>query len=102
MLSVDQIERVEKFVDYHGSENQMIKCIEAMAELTKEITGVLLHPFGFTNGKQEDRLANELADVMITIEQLNYIAKLEFGTGFVECKIEEKIARHEKFLEEVI
>ncbi|MDT3387233.1 MAG: hypothetical protein LIR46_05645 [Bacteroidota bacterium] len=58
---------MERAVDVYGIQAQIIKAIEEMAELTKELCkdgGV---------GDRVDLIAEEMADVEIMLEQLRYV-----------------------------
>jgi NTP pyrophosphatase (non-canonical NTP hydrolase) len=56
-----------KIADHYGEEHQMLKAVEEMAELTQAIVKYLDDPVEW------DALCNELADVNIMIEQLNWL-----------------------------
>lgn len=59
---MDEKEIYNKAIEVHGAVNQMLMCIEEMAELTVE----LCH---FMRGR-ESNIAEELADVQITTDQM--------------------------------
>lgn len=63
-------------VDYYGADNQKIVCLEEMGELTQAITKDLR---GNPNLKN---LAEEIGDVLLTIEQLIVIYGDVSGTNF--------------------
>lgn len=56
-----------KIADYYGTEHQAVKAIEEMAELQKELA-----KFTIGDGGDIDSIVEELADVMIMIEQMRY------------------------------
>ena len=83
----------QRAVDTYGDDAQLIMCIEEMAELTQEIskhfrgkTGVL-------------RLADEMADVEIMLEQLKLIFK---NSHAVEMFKTDKLKRLEERLNEKV
>lgn len=58
-----------KIADHYGEEHQMLKAVEEMAELTQAIMKYLDNPAKW------DDLFEELADVLIMVEQLDYITQ---------------------------
>ena len=71
--------RIQKIADHYGKNHQTLKAIEEMAELTQALLkGDSVH------------IAEEMADVDITMEQLRY-----FHSNEAEIKVirEQKIAR---------
>ena len=81
-----RLEVYEKAFEEFGSENQIVVCIEELSELQKELTKHL------RGGGDLDRIADEIADVRITVEQMeNY-----FG---IENEVAEHMDRKVKRLE---
>lgn len=60
-------------IDTYGKENQCVVAIEEMAELQKEICKDMRIRFG----RPRNRMAEEIADCEIMIEQLKMIFKLD-------------------------
>ena len=78
--------RLERIADYYGRNPQILKCIEEMAELTQALLK-----------GDEKHIAEEMADVGIMLEQMEYL----FGNADVigimrEMKIERQIHRIEE------
>ena len=73
-----QTEVCQTIANYYGDDSQLYMAIEEMSELTKEICKYKRLPSNY------DKLADEIADVKIMIEQLEYI----FG---VSNEVEERI-----------
>lgn len=83
-------EWAEFVVDYYGADNQKIVCLEEMGELMQAITKDLRGKPDFKN------LAEEIGDVLLTIEQLIVIYKSAGGTNFrrsVENSMADKMLR---------
>lgn len=78
-------ERIKTIADHYGLNNQMMQAIEEMGELTQAIVKV------YRNGldNERDGLIEELADVEIMIEQLDYL----LGDNQIEKVKEYKINR---------
>ena len=64
MNEEERRELYQALADFYGEKNQCLLCIEEMAELTKEL---LKFERGFLNYEQ---IAEEVADVTITLEQV--------------------------------
>lgn len=77
----------DKLVKTYGEENQCFMCIEEMSELTKEL---LKFERGDCGLDQYDRIAEEIADVRITLEQVIRIYDIEDD---VNCWYERKLLR---------
>ncbi len=60
-------EILKKAVDTWGEDAQIMAAIQEMAELIKELTDIR------RNRTDENKLASEIADVQIMLEQLKYI-----------------------------
>ena len=64
---------LQKAIKHYGTHNQMLKCIEECGELSRAISRVLIELSsgdGFTTKESEENLHEELADVLIMIEQM--------------------------------
>lgn len=84
-------ELYDKVLNKWGLEKQLIVAIEEMAELQKELTKIL------RNQGDIDRLAEEVADVEIMLEQVRYF----YGLGLsVETVKKLKLERLEKRLQD--
>ena len=81
-------------LDTFGAESQTLKCLEEMSELQKELCK---HSFGEDN---RDHIAEEIADVLITIEQMMILhdchAAVEEWSGKKLEYLAQKIAEHEE------
>lgn len=77
--------KIRQIADHYGLNNQMMQAIEEMGELTQAIVKV------YRNGldNERDGLIEELADVEIMIEQLDYL----LGDNQIEKVKEYKINR---------
>lgn len=83
-------EWAEFVVNYYGADNQKIVCLEEMGELTQAITKDLRGNPDLKN------LAEEIGDVLLTIEQLIVIYRDASGTNFrksVEHSMIDKMMR---------
>ena len=89
-------ERIKQIADLYGRQHQCIKCMEEMAELSVEIAKYL--ESGVPDGQQHVplKLEQELADVIIMVEQLKYLV----NTAFVDQEIERKLERQMQRIEE--
>lgn len=66
-------EILQKAIDTYGTHNQMLKCIEECGELSRAISRILIELSsgdGFTTEESQENLYEELADVLIMIEQM--------------------------------
>ena len=74
MTREEEIEILQTAIDVYAPDNQTIKAVEEMAELTKAI--IKLHfakPSGVERDILKDAVAEEMADVEIMLEQLHMI-----------------------------
>ena len=71
MFDCGEMSILERAVDTYGVQAQIIKTIEEMAELTKELCK------DGCSGERVDLIAEEIADVEIMLEQLRYIYRRE-------------------------
>lgn len=87
-------ERVEVYrqaIDTYGVDAQVLMAIEEMSELTKELCKVFR-----SGGTTNDKIADEVADVTIMLEQLRIIFELNDAV----CEhMDAKIARLKERLE---
>lgn len=66
----------EQAINKFGKESQMLKCIEEMAELTKELSKYLNTSLKLDVAKLrqlEHNICDEIADVQITLDQLKLL-----------------------------
>ncbi|MBR6613206.1 MAG: hypothetical protein IKK84_00375, partial [Clostridia bacterium] len=59
--------------DTYGTHNQMLKCIEECGELSRAVSRILTELSsgeGFTTKESQENLYEELADVLIMIDQM--------------------------------
>lgn len=77
-MKVYQSEACQTIANFYGDDSQMYMAIEEMSELTKEICKYKRLPNNY------DKIADEIADVKIMLEQLEYI----FG---VSREVEERV-----------
>lgn len=72
-----------------GPDHQLMKCIEEMSELTKEICKSFI-----PGGTSIDKIADECADVLITLEQLRIIFDMnEAVCDHMDAKVEQLYKR---------
>jgi NTP pyrophosphatase (non-canonical NTP hydrolase) len=92
-MTDEQNAKCQKIAEHYGEEHQMLKAVEEMAELTQAIMKYLDEPENW------DMLCDELADVNIMVQQLNWIvsrwvAPLGYeGLTDVEHRISMKLNR---------
>ena len=80
-------DNLKKIIDYYGEEKQMIKAIEEMSELQKELCKTLI-------GKENrDSLIEEIADVQIMLDQLKLIVSDTELKTIMQNKIDRTIER---------
>ena len=83
-------ELIDQVCDYYGPHNQVIKAIEELSELQKELCkALLLDDLKLTNIPTEN-IIDELADVEIICTQLRHILSI---TEQVDARKEFKINR---------
>ena len=66
-------EVLKQAIKTYGTHNQMLKCIEECGELSRAISRILIELSsgdGFTTEESEENLHEELADVLIMIDQM--------------------------------
>lgn len=94
--------KCHKIADHYGEEHQMLKAVEEMAELSQVLIKVMNDPPNdrFSAKTLKDKLLSELADVIITTEQLvkfignsGYMAELH---GMIESKLSRQLKRMEE------
>lgn len=71
MRTESEIKAFEKAIETYGINNQVIVAIEELSELQKELCKVLR----INLGRPRSRMAEEIADVEIMLEQLKMIFK---------------------------
>lgn len=97
MLTTKQTEQV---IEHFGIQNQVIVAIEELAELQKELTKFLRadnEEYGAIY--DEDQIIEEIADVLIMIQQLMSI--FEVGQEIIDKMIDLKLARLKDYIKEV-
>lgn len=82
-----------KIADHYGEEHQMLKAVEEMSELQKELVKFVNNDCG-----DIDSILEELADVCVMIEQMRYC----FDTHIIDVPkiIDAKLTRQLKRMEE--
>lgn len=68
-MTDEQKAKCHKIAEHYGEEHQMLKAVEEMAELSQAIMKYLDNP------AEWDSLIEELADVLIMTEQLDYLTR---------------------------
>lgn len=68
-MTDEQKSKCHQIAEHYGEEHQMLKSVEEMAELTQAIIKYLDDP------AEWDALIEELADVLIMVEQLDYLTQ---------------------------
>jgi len=92
----ERLHAYEKIIIHFGSKEQMEVAIEEMAELTKEI---IKYFRSFQKGKCYDflDLYQEIADVSVMIEQLNYLFNCKDKVDEIKAdKIKRTLAKIEE------
>lgn len=85
-------EQIEKILDYYRTPAQLIKLIEELSELTKEVCKALNY-----NGNRKN-IIEEIADVQVMLEQLKIIYQIsedELNT-IIQEKVDRTIERISK------
>lgn len=82
-------ELLKEIISTYGMENQMLQCIEEMAELTVAIHKYIRAGFDDTCVDAYNNVIEEIADVQIMIEQM----RLMFDGAAVDEVIAEKLER---------
>ena len=77
------------YIEKHGIESKMRMCIEEMSELTKELCKVQRYWGTEKQFEIENKIREEIADVLNMAEQLEYF----FGEEEIEKIRQEKINR---------
>lgn len=94
MNRIDYEERrkvYEQAININGLETQIHKAIEEMSELTKELCKIF-----YPNGTTIDKIADEIADVTIMMEQM----RLAFDLNDLVCEhMDSKVERLKDRLE---
>ena len=85
---------LRKAIDTDGTEAQMMKCIEEMAELIQAINKYFRASTQFKWAEAYDSVVEEIADVQIMLEQMRIV----FGDKSVDEQITAKLGRLEKRL----
>ena len=90
---------IEQVIKHYGVEEEQFICMEEMAELQQAISKCL------RNKKNEENLIEEIADVLICIENLKMIhcikeeeiqKVIDYKQNRVFCSIVEELSRKEK------
>ena len=85
-------DQLEEIIKYFGKEKQIIKCVEELSELQKELCKSV-------NGKGNlDNIIEEIADVEIMLKQLKIILKI--GARDVLKEKNKKIKRTLNYINE--
>ena len=86
-----QIESCQAIANYYGARSQLMMAIEEMSELTKEIC-----KYERFKGN-ESKLIDEIADVKIMVEQLEYILGVNKEVDSrITYKLERQLRRMEQ------
>ncbi len=88
-LTARQVELISAVIESFGEEHQIIKLIEEMSELQKELCKYLE---GDHSGMRLDCISEEMADVEILLAQMYFIFS---NTGGVQAWRTEKLRRLE-------
>lgn len=88
----------DQAIDTFGVEKQLVVAVEELSELQKEICKALRYQDG---GVNTDHMAEEIADVMIMVEQLKRIFRIEeLVEQYKDQKFERLCRRIEKAIRE--
>jgi NTP pyrophosphatase (non-canonical NTP hydrolase) len=89
-MTTKQKQILQKIIDHYGMRNQQLKCIEEMSELTKELAKELI-------GKgDEQRIIEEIADVLITVNQVMMMHSPELVRKMISTKLYRTLFRMEQ------
>lgn len=91
-MRLPEVDVYHRALKQYGLHNQVIKCIEELSELQKELCKQL-----WGQGNREN-IVEEIADVKIMLEQM----RIGIGIGFIELETarDEKLARLNKRLDQ--
>lgn len=67
------IENIKRILDHFGSNNQIYKTIEELAELQKALVELLQHPENENVSKKISNIKEEIVDVLIMLKQLQFM-----------------------------
>lgn len=81
---------LQKLIDHYGKVSQETKCIEEMSELTKELCKDLL------GGGDEQHIIEEIADVLITVNQVMMMHSPELVRKMISTKLYRTLFRMEQ------
>ena len=94
-----QKRRCHLIAEHYGERHQLLKAIEEMAELTQALIKYIYDP------SEWDQVCDELADVTIMAEQMNYLVskwvepRMHGVMNDVEFRIETKLLRQMRRME---
>lgn len=87
-MTDEQKDKCHLIADHYGEEHQMLKAVEEMAELTQQIAKRISMQYSV------NAYAEELADVAIMLEQLEYLfTKAAYRSTMVDKDIDIKLDR---------
>ena len=98
-MTDEQKQKCHKIADHYGEQHQMLKAVEEMAELTQ----IIMKNETDEEGKYLCDYIQELADVIIMIEQLEYILNTEYNylcQSALKSQITAKLNRQLKRMED--
>lgn len=102
-MTDEQKSKCHKIAEHYGEEHQMLKAVEEMAELTKEIMKIITERYEtvFYANALPDEFYSELADVSIMIEQLRYLSiekdkTLDKTAMHIRMKLDRQLKRMEE------
>lgn len=76
-----------KAIERYGIENQMMQCIEEMAELTQAINKYRRAKWSYSATDAYNHVIEEIADVQIMIEQMRIMFDREDVDKFIAAKL---------------
>lgn len=85
MSEINRLFKAHYILEHYGAENQMLKTIEEMSELNREIVNVL-------TGKQ-NRIEEEIADVQVMLLQMQILFDSDNIEKIMDAKLLRQMAR---------
>lgn len=90
-------ETMQKAINTYGVENQIIKTVEELSELSQALCKILTSKFTDDNSEISENIFEEIADVEIMLEQCKMMFKFKCDKDVSEWK-QDKVKRLERRL----
>lgn len=100
-MKIEDKSILEETVNMFGSNVQFVKALEELGELSTAISRMILQPNGLMH---LSNLVEELADVFIMINQIEYILENEYDVrpGEIQRQINFKLERLDRYLYDIL